>query len=67
MFCIRRASFSPGYISFKQLANWIYSYAAEDDDSLANLINQANEAYKKIETPLQEHLKNVHATLGIAV
>ncbi len=40
---------------------------AENGVSLANLINQANEAYKKIETALQEHLKNVHATLGIAV
>ena len=40
---------------------------AEKNDGLVKLSQKANEAYKKIETPLQEHLKNVHATLGIAV
>ncbi|MBA3673672.1 MAG: response regulator [Chitinophagaceae bacterium] len=40
---------------------------AKNGGSLANLIDQANEAYKRIERALQEHLKNVHATFGIAV
>ena len=40
---------------------------AEKNDGLAKLADIANEEYKKIETPLREHLKNIQAVAGIAV
>jgi len=40
---------------------------AEKNEDLAKLADLANEEYKKIEIPLQEHLKKIRTVLGIAV
>ena len=40
---------------------------AEKSNGLVRLAEQANEEYKKIEIPLQKHLKNIRTELGIAV
>ena len=40
---------------------------AEKNEGLTMLAELANEAYKKIETPLQKHLKNTNAALGSTV
>ena len=39
----------------------------EKNDELVLMAKQANEEYKKMETPLQEHLKNIYTELKIAV
>jgi signal transduction histidine kinase/CheY-like chemotaxis protein len=40
---------------------------AEKNDGLIKLSEQAKEEYKKIETPLQQHLKNINTALNITV
>mgnify|MGYP000170865313 CR=1 FL=1 len=40
---------------------------AENISTLGKLVELANEEYKKIEIPLQNHLKSVQSVLGIAV